>query len=384
MNVKIGILNCQHIDNYGAVLVAFSLQKALEDMGHKVVVLNYRPQYGNETVAVSEKKNLQYYLTKIKKNGIVTILKRKYKMKKYSAHKALKYLDHDKYESWREKYLYLSDKMYDEDSIIEGYDIIIEGSDVVWKPQRILGKEKNVFMLKNVSNDTYCMTYAASIGTDDAAELDRIRGIMLQYLKKYNKISIREKTSQKFISECARKPVEVCIDPTMLLDRTVYEKMASPYDGEPYIFMYTMGINEEAIKFVNWVSKKLDCGVIHPNLYYVNKKVRRTIKTYEEADPSDFLSYVKNAKLVVTNSFHGTVFSLIFHTPFYTFGRGEINIRMTDLLKQFEIGNRFLDKAYHLENNFAEIDFFKTDKIMERERQKGLEYLRRSINEACK
>lgn len=380
--MKIGILNCQHIDNFGAVLVAYALQQTIGKLGYQAEVINYNPQIKTEKIVPN--KTLKYYLNRIKDDGLVEILERKIQQRKNKSPVQLKYLDHNKYEMWRKKYIVYGSEEYHETSYIEGYNLLIEGSDVVWKPQRLLGAEGDMFLLRNVQNDTMRATYAASIGTNDIKSLASIKDVMEHYVSQYDAISVREESSKAFVEECTKKSVDVCIDPTMLLTREDYENLTHTADTSEYIFMYTMGINEEAIKFVNLMSEKLQCGVIHPNVYYVNQKIKNTIVTYEDADPSDFLSYVKHAKMVVTNSFHGTVFSLIFHTPFYTFGRGNINIRMQDLLQKFGIEDHFLESASRKDICNDTIDFDKTDFIMECERRKGIDYLKRIVNEANK
>ncbi len=382
--MKIGLLNCQHIDNFGALLVAYSLQNAINSIGdYEVEIINYQPKKSiNEKKTLVEKKDISYYISRIKQIGIKAIIKEKYVYLKYRPNLNPKYLDKEKYERWRRVNLNRSETVYGEDTPIIEYDLIIEGSDVVWKPERLLGSEVSVFLLKNADKKTLCATYAASVGTDNEQKLESIKEVLKEGLDKYISISVREKSLRDYISGFYSNNIEINMDPTFLLDKEDYESLIDKSEDREYIFFYCMGINEEAIKFTNHMSKKLNCGVVHPNIYYINKKIKRRLRTYENDDPSQFLSLVANAKLVVTNSFHGTVFSLIFHVPFYTFGRGDINARMKDLLEMFGLKDRFLKRAIDKSKEYNRLDFSLTDKLTMKEKHRGYEYLRKVIEDA--
>ena len=133
-------------------------------------------------------------------------------------------------------------------------------------------------------------------------------------MKNLDYIGVREKSAKKTLEELGAQDVKLNVDPTLLVKEEVWHKLAKNIDKKiKYILVYTLEINDELIKIVKNVSEKKNLQVICLDLK--NRYGKRGMTRYT-ADPREFLGYVKNAEYVITNSFHGTVFSIIFEKRF--------------------------------------------------------------------
>ena len=259
------------------------------------------------------------------------------------------------------------------------YDNYIVGSDTVWNVYQT-GYDKN-FFLDFVGKDGKKIAYAPSIGVNNTDSLPK--EIYQKYLDDFDFLSVRENSDVEFVKQYTDKEVVGVLDPTLLLEAEKYDTIAAEIEEEDYILVYLIFDESESISYVmelaNRLSIKYGMKVIHfiynlPEYVYGEKG-----KSFSFASPEKFLSYIKNAKLILTNSFHGTTFSIIYRKAFYSVLRNNGKTKIKDLLERLQLEDRILKPTLRLEDINMKIDYSDVEKILERERKKSLDYLRKAL-----
>lgn len=314
MNNKVYTITFHWATNYGAVLQAYALQEFLAREGYDVEIINYVP-------------------TKYKKTFLRCFRARTLKKLRRQIRE---YLKEKKIEKFRTKYLrrtkcFSSNKQLSNESW--GEATYICGSDQIWNPHFTLqgeGKPTSAYYLGFISCNSNKVAYAASFGAVEVK--DDMEKFVKNLLKDFYSISVREDTAKQIVQRMNMKATLVC-DPVFLLDGEQYETLIeNNLDSERHLFSYILHENqdyvEEISKYVAEIMKL--------------KKINDVGTSIEE-----WLSRVKNAKFIITNSFHATAFALIFHIPFISTlvsGSG-MNDRIKTLLEKMDLQN-------HIVNNF--------------------------------
>ncbi len=253
------------------------------------------------------------------------------------------------------------------------YDKFIVGSDQVWNYSF---PDFNSSFFLDFSEYEKNVSYAASFGVDKIPqkyEKEYIRG-----LNNIKYISVRENAGYRIVKELISKECEVSIDPTLLLNSKEWDsiiKKPKKYNDKKYIFCYFLGNISEHIKNeIYKYAKDNDLDII--NLLDKNDK-------YYSSGPQEFLWFEKNASLICTDSFHSSVFGLIYDKPFIIFERddNEKNMysRIETLLSKFQIKNRKFNGTNITKENI-EHDYTDAYSILEIERKKSDDYLKRALD----
>lgn len=343
--LKVGILNVQWVNNYGVVLLAYALQFAISNLGYDAEIIDYRP------LSVTQKKNLIARIrSNFKKYGLNGIIKKVTNKISHKAEKNVNYSSGEKtqqFEEFRKHYLNRSG-IYRQISASDSldYDVYVVGSDVLWKSDRMLPQEADVYFL-NFSENKCCrrIACAASMGTDDQERLSQISDRMKALLPKFNDVSAREKSSVSFVQQLFERNVTRCIAPTFLLKKEDYdtilnqEGLSNEHAGH-YIYLYLFENNPSAIDLVNEYSKAMNLPVICQ--CGIPGKINNLLEVSADDGPAEFIDRIKNAELVITDSFHGIVFSIIYWKNFITLSRGKNSIRMKDLLERLGLEDRYI------------------------------------------
>lgn len=383
MHGKIGILNVQFVDNYGAVLLAYALQKTIEDLGYNVETIDYRPSQDRslkskmrKIVSILKVDGIQGLITKIQKK----IMKRNCPFSVNNSSREKK----RNFSKFRCQYLNRS-KVYDMTSIQEAldYDIYVVGSDVVWKPDRIKSEESRAYFLEfTIGKLCRRISYAASIGTDDMDILKPLESRISCMIQKFDCVSVREKTSQPFVERLYGNSVSCCIDPTLLLGKEIYDVLIGQ-EGETlcareYLYLYLFEDNAAAFDFVNSCSETLGIPVVCQ--CSAPEKVKNLLEYSCDDGPIEFLRRIKNAKFVITDSFHGTVFSVLYKKDFYTVSRGAISIRMEDLLERLGLKDRYIYEPRKQVQEFKPVYYNAVDEIINDWRKESMDYLKKALS----
>lgn len=323
--MRVGILTFHNAYNYGAVLQTYATQELVKSMGHEVEIIDYH----------NARIDRMYD-------------KRKFHLKEFfkSTYKFPLYLL-EKYFFWRRRLAYNKfnknclqcsrNKYYQGDVIsIKDYDAVLIGSDQVWN-KRLTGGLDAVYW-GNFESSSFTRIVAWSVCMNNMdfteSELKEIKN----YLSNFTAISVREEALQGFISKLIGKRVLHTLDPTFLLPSTKWELLCHPVKEDDYIAVYAIRKADETINFARKISSALNKKLIIIRPY---SRWYFSCENKEYCGPNDFLSYIKNASYVVTSSFHGTVFSLIFKRQFFCPAL-DVNLRVEDLLKTVGLSDRFV------------------------------------------
>jgi len=323
--VKAGVITFHSAHNFGATLQAWALQKVLKNYNIEACVINYHPSIIDDLYdPLKEKYGMEKVLA-----GIKLRFQNPRSLKRYR-----------NYTSFiKNNFDLLGDFTTYEELEAAGLDLdaYIAGSDQVWNSEHIGGFDPAYF-LDFVKPGSLKISYAASIGRDYLLPVyhEQIRNS----LKSFTSISVREKSARKPVKELAGKPVDVVLDPTLLLPREEYDEIKTTPDIKgQYIFVYMMEHNPDVVTFANRVSTATGLPIVQRR---PNKIFKNEIATCYTSAPGDFLGLIENAEYVITNSFHGTVFSIIYETPFVSMLHSNTGSRTVDLLKALNMESHLL------------------------------------------
>lgn len=267
------------------------------------------------------------------------------------------------------------------------YDYFIVGSDQVWN--QTTGHISELFLLNFVNDSSKKISLSASLGTNNL--LEESKNQIRLFVKDFSNISVRENTAKEIIEEITgRNDVEVLLDPTMILTTDDWDKVSKKprqglSDNQKYILLYFLGnLSENRIKVIFDFAKENNCMVI--NILDKNDK-------FYNCGPSEFIWLEKHAFMVCTDSFHSSVFAILYKIPFIVFNRddgqngvNEMNSRIDTLLSKFSLeGNYYAGK---INNNILTRNFDYIDNILEIERNRTIQFLKKSFdskdNETCR
>lgn len=368
--MKIAILTWLHNGNYGSILQAYALQKFIEINGYEVEDIDYNP---------SAKTKLVNWITNF---NSIDLFKEKLDIKIRKKKGNVKELEKrlDNIDSFRNKYIKTTkkcDKTSDLKKIQNEFDIFICGSDQIWSP-RLMNPN---FYFSFLNENKYRIAYAPSLGVTSVSRIKRNK--IKRLISKFDKISVREETGANILKELTDKDVSVQIDPTLLLHKTEWSKIAKFETNEKYILCYLLTENKDYIEIVRKKADDLGCKVI-----VILTDVGPFNTGFEEkssVSPEEWLGLVKNSELVMTDSFHGLIFSAIFNRDFYIFKRfsnddkKSQNSRIFNIAKLLNVENRIVGEDGALSNDKIDYEFI--NKIIEEERINSGKWLINSVEE---
>ena len=331
--MKIGILTWLHNGNYGSILQAYALQKALRNQGYQTENIDYAPSTVKKVENLIKNKNsLKLFLEKWDA----------YCAKKVAGSPRELSEKQKKFDDFRENYINITQRYSSpkEVATIDGeFDAYICGSDQIWSPVLL----NPVFYFDFLSDTERKIAYACSFGVSSIKGKKATK--ITNYLNRFDYISVRESSGCEIVKNLTGKVVPVMPDPTLLLQRTDWDKVSKyNLNLNKYIFCYFLSWNEDYWKYVENVSQQLGYQiVIVPSVkqtYQVDAKILKNI------GPEEWIGLVKNASYVITDSFHGTVFSIIYNKPFTVLKRfsddnpRSQNSRIYTLLEHYNLTNR--------------------------------------------
>ncbi len=348
--MKIGILTFHYAHNFGAVLQAFALKTFLEEQGNIVEIINYRNK--NVERNYEPKLRLEYfYQYGFSKKKPIHYIKPYLNLKNANVSWQIKC---KKFEEFINDYLLSNKHIFYTKKDIEklDYDLFISGSDQLWN-KNITNGFDDVYFLKfetsakkafyAISDGNYCVTDENYIYYEDS-------------LKNIDFISTRERTLAEDINLKFNKNALQTIDPSFLLDKEKYISVFNLKKTSGVLFAYFMGEDPILAELVGVISRSLNLSVIESHCY----KTKSLKNDYQLADlgPLDFLNYIYSADFILTNSFHGTAFSIIFNKQFYSVYNEDS--RKDNLLSLFHLENRHIKNPTEMDLNET-IDYNEID-----------------------
>lgn len=354
--MKIGIITHPFHFNYGGILQNYALQQILKKMGHNPVTYRLSIIPGvNKWLYV----NLKICIKKILGHKIKFIESPDKIKKRLSGFEKFisKNIVCTKPEKGDIPAKFISDYKL---------DAIIVGSDQVWRPKYVRNIY-NMYLDFAIKSDIKKISYAASFGTDKWEYNAEQEIKCKELIKSFYRVSVREEGALSLCKEKLGIEASLVLDPTLLLERIEYEKLClAPSITTPYLLVFLLDKNERKLSIANTIAHELNLRPIIVN----------TGNDIQENDLiENWLTLYKNSSNVITDSFHGTVFSIIFNKPFLTFHnekRG--NSRIDNILKLANITNCLISEESK-NIGFPEIDWDKVNDRISDYRVKSIEFL---------
>lgn len=355
-------------NNYGAVIQAYALQKILSKK-YDTKILDYKCSEISKSYKLFRKSN-----NGIKEN-LISFAKSILNLKK-------DYLRNKHFSSFKEK-LMLSDTFYTSEDVKNNYpsaDAYITGSDQVWNPTMTGGLDP-VYTLDFGTGDFKKISYAASAGNNNS--FADCQNVLIKCVKNFDKVSVRELPLKEFITSNITKDVELVLDPSLLIHREEWEDLCKQEKKlkNKYILVYCGDEPDYFYDIVNELARKTGYLIIHFGRRDIKNKFKYKKKSFYECGPEMFVSLIKNAEYVVTASFHGTALATIFNKKMFIV-LNKYSDRLKTLLDSVELSDRILYGFDDFERVFKnETNWNRTNDLLEKERQKSINWLINSIEE---
>lgn len=381
---KIGVITICKCNNYGAELQAFATYRILTLLGYDAEIIdyiyyktwNFKDSNKSRPLVSMELKGRLLYMVKYRLinalvDKILPLIRGNVRKRK------CRFLDFHKYNSRFSRPFYSMDELYKNPPI---YDVYMTGSDQVWNPAASSSIEP--YFLTFAPEGKKKIAYAASFGGSKIP--DNLKETYEKWLKTYDSIGVREEVGVTLVKYLSGKEVTWVVDPTLLLDKHQWLPFMKSYEGisSDYVLIYQLLPSDTLQNLALKVAQCNQCKV-----YYLAKrawgvKVAKGIEVIYDAGPAEYLSLIKNACSVVTNSFHGTAFSINFGTPFYTVlkqNRGG-NARLTSLLNQVGLADHIVYEGDSLDKCCnCSFDVSESAVRLEELRRNSLSYLKRAV-----
>lgn len=340
--MKIGIVTFHNAHNYGAVLQAWSLQEYLRLQGHEVEIVNLRLPSIDKLYQLTYKSNRNVlghgWLNRFANDVYYWLRCTTYRFtdparsRKY--HEFERFINH-KLPVTKEEY----SSYVDLQKAKLHYDALIAGSDQIWNAKMMKGIDLSYF-LQFGNKDALRISYAASIGSEEIPPEYRL--LFKRYLREFDSISVREKRAQEQMEQLTDQPVDLVADPTFLLGRQSFEQLKKdPQVSGKYIYVHNVHL-KRVDSSLNSVAEEMSKRLNLPIIHNWSRKVFSREAGHFTGGVEEFLGYVANAEYVITNSFHCTVFALIFQKNFITVPHYTNPDRMKNLLEELGLSNHLL------------------------------------------
>ena len=329
------ILNFWPYSNFGAILTGYALQKSLEELG-----------YENRLIWYMNKANIKHYAE--------TFISSHFK------DFADKYI----------KYTPLLDYL-DLQKLNEHTSCFIAGSDQIWRTT-IQGENPNAYYLDFAGDKAKKIACAASFGLDNYIGTETQALEAAYYLQQFDAVSVREYEGQTICREKMGVNAEVLIDPVFYINRKYFDQMADSVEinlPKKYILAYFLGMREDDKKVVDYYAQKYGLPVVYLNI--------------QDMTTEEWLAYIRNAKLLITNSFHGVCFSIIFNNDFICVAdKNKAYSRFTTVLKKLNLLFRARTAEEIVSSgkyDFDKIDYNLVNPIIEKEKNYALQWLKNAM-----
>lgn len=341
MDIK--TITCQNVYNYGASLQAYALQIYLEQLGHKVEIINFNPWY----------LRTRYNPFFIHPASRFNLLAQRIPFLKYflgpltNRHMFRTYGRKGRFDKFTSDYLRLTTFSYRSSEELQKNppkaDIYIAGSDQIWNTDMQNGHEP-AFYADFGAEGTRRITYAASFGIENLPE--EYREFVHDEVIKFNAISVREQSGLEILNSLGIKNAVQVVDPVFLLKKDEWEKLAikaheyKNIHKNKYILVYDFIRDNRIAKIATELKKRTHFPIISVNDFW---KIKYADLNINDAGPLEFINLISNSAYVLANSFHGTAFAIIFNKQFYSFSleSQRTSSRMRDLLSQYGLEGRF-------------------------------------------
>ncbi len=369
---KVAIMTWYHYPNFGTALQVTASSYIIRKLGYQVDVIQYIP--GGKLITLKNDTNIKYYLKKAygkinRKNNREMIDEKRISAFKKFLKESITLTSECK----------VSSELF---KLNDQYDAFVCGSDQIWAPSLFNSK----YFLDFVRYTNKMVAYAPSIGLSLIQD-ENVKNRMKDSISRFKHLSIREEQGKKLIKEICNKDAALVLDPTLLLSPDEWDTMgAESHENKPYILCYFLGNNIESWDHIKKLSERVNINVKVIPVF--NEDLKRGFDIAYGVGPAEFLSLIKNASFVCTDSFHGTAFSINYQKPFYTYERfsskdgNNQNSRIYNILKLAGLEDRIIKSGECVSENPLKCDFKEVKTRIEVAREKSITYLKESLKSA--
>jgi len=350
----IGILTWHYYYNFGSALQTYASESVISRIGN-CEIINYR---NPELYSISPLSEFAHYIISVTVGKIINRF-------------------YYPYMEFQRKHFNQTKLLKSKSEVVEytkKYRTIVCGSDQIWAPSVL----NDIYLLDGVdSHKVNKVSYAASFGINSIP--DDLKGVYKKALSDYSHISVREEKGKELLSNIFNINSTVVLDPTLLLDSKTYEKLIKPCKiKKGYVFCYFLSENDSYYdRLKQYEEDKVLVG-------YAASKGKFDV-TLNNIGPGEFLWLIKNADTIITDSYHGMIFSLIFHKDFYVYERfsskdvNNQNSRIETLMALLSLYDRIVPFDAMSIQTASDINYRNVDIILEENRKKSLLFLREAI-----
>lgn len=382
---KAGLCVRYDCDNFGSMLQILATQKAINQVGWDYEIIRY------------DKRTPMFYLTNVTRlfnpffmKGKIEAFEKNRKLKGYPEVQKGNSIRNKCIDQYRKKYVGPYSPVYKGyENLVSGvkkYDAVIVGSDQLWTPAGIKSKFYNLLFVPDQINK---VSFATSFGVGEVPSSQK--RMTTQYLKRINHISVRETRGAEIVKELTDKDVTVALDPTLLFTGDEWRSIFpdNRVIDEPYILAYFLGSNEDHRDAVEQLKK--DTGLKVITIPFMDVFVERDLTFGDErlfeVGPVEFLNLIRGAEYICTDSFHGSVFSILNHKRFITFNRTNSsdkqtrNSRIDSLFGLLGLEQRRYQTGMRLKDAIdVFIDYVSVDQKLIELRKETLGFLNEALN----
>lgn len=380
--MKIGILTLPLHTNYGGLVQAFALQKVLIDLGYDAITVHRvsKPKLSVKIESLIKRTIKKYILGRF--NLVIKDWPSESESRIIAQHT----------DKFIERYIRLTEAI---NSPMEyhklnkmGFDGYVVGSDQVWRmyytpgmPSFFLDFTKDIDNVKRVA-------YAASFGVDDWEFSEKMTQVCGSLAQSFNAISVREDSGVELCEKYFKVKAEHTLDPTLLVNRQVYSDMIDREHaplGPNVLYHYVLDKSADKLDIINKVAaeKRLRVVAVMPQKKF-SEVGSKGLESCIFPSVTEWLRGFRDAEFIVTDSFHGTVFSIIFNKPFIAIGNESRGMsRFQSLLKMFGLEDRLVFRSEQVNRELINrpIDYHKVDELLESYKRFSLGFLTKALNE---
>lgn len=361
--MRIGILTFHNAYNCGALLQAYALSEVLKEWGYVVEFVDCN-EVGRFSAIPSARSVRDLFLFPLRLLNMLGIGQLRIR----------------RYGRFRRRWL----KIVPEGATRQcPYDCLIVGSDQVWNPG-LTGDALETFLLKGLGAPLK-IAYAASFGIASIPE--RLKSTYEAGLRRFSVISVRERRGQELVAELIGRQVPLVVDPTLLADASLFGPAEAPQlVRRPYLCVYSVGEDEHLRKQAQRVAAMLGLKLV----YIQNGRMGYLgghVSDWRVTSPDRFLSLIRHSQAVMTNSFHGTIFSILYERPFLTL-RGKatkVASRLETLLDELRLQSHYVDGVTEADaGTLRRLMAFDIDSMRlrrQRLRESSLDFLRTALGQ---
>lgn len=355
--MKIAFITIHIGINVGSNLQAIATSEVLKKAGHDPILINYIPdRVTYKRFWSNAKQSPKNFMI-----GVFDFMRFHFLKKKFA--------------TFQKKYCQITHPIYSHDNFAKALtdaDIYLTGSDQVWNFKHNEGYDGHYFF---DGIEGRKVAYASSIGMDTLTETESLQ--LRQALSQYEKISVREDKAVSLLKEIDIESVQL-MDPTLMLNREQWSKfITKQIIKEPYMLVYlpyNISDIEEIYKTVRKIARRKSIKVVTFSWTY--RPIKYADKTIYYASPGDFLSLMYYADYVVTNSFHGTAFSINLNKQFWVYAPSKYSSRVGSIIRLLGLDNRLIDEEIDDKSVDNIIDYSLVNQLLDKERERAMEFLK--------